>query len=167
VSEGLIRSSGVAWRASHWWSAGWVQAAAALVLFLGGTALGVGFTHRDGGSGLAGGLPPSDLELVPVGAGAVEISSLEDAAAAVHLAERQFIDALVRYRQLADAHGESTFIGDPTSRLAAIQGLIAAGQAAIREAPADPYVNGVLVSALAEQEAILRNASLASGDRVF
>jgi hypothetical protein len=95
------------------------------------------------------------------------MSSLEDAADAVRLAERQFIDALVRYRQLVDAQGESTFIGDPTSRLAAIQGLVAAGRAAIREAPADPFVNGVLVSALAEQEAILQNASLTPGDRVF
>jgi hypothetical protein len=73
----------------------------------------------------------------------------------------------LRYRQLVDARGEPSYLGDPTSRLAALQALVAAGQAAVREAPADPFVNGVLVSALAEQEAILRNASWSSSDGVF
>jgi hypothetical protein len=167
VSEGLIRSSGMAWRASRWRSSGWLQAVAAIVLFIGGTALGVRMTGTHGAADLALGSPPADLELVAVGTQATPVSSLAEAADAVRLAERQFIDALVRYRQLVDAQGESTFIGDPTSRLAAIQGLVAAGRAAVREAPADPFVNGVLVSALAEQEAILRNASLTAGDGVF
>jgi hypothetical protein len=167
VSEGLIRSSGMAWRASRWWSSGWLQAAAAVILFVGGTALGVRMTETRGAADLVMGSPPADLELIPVGAQARPVSSLAEAADAVRLAERQFIDALVRYRQLVDAQGESTFIGDPTSRLAAIQGLVAAGRAAVREAPADPFVNGVLVSALAEQEAILRNASWTAGNGVF
>jgi hypothetical protein len=167
LSEGLIRSSGVAWRASRIRGSGWLQAAAALVLFLGGTAMGVGVTRSDGGAAGPVGSPPSDLEFVAVAPNATQVSTLSEAAEAVRIAERQFHDALLRYRQLVDARGEPSYLGDPTSRLAALQALVAAGQAAVREAPADPIVNGVLVSALAEQEAILRNASWSSSDGVF
>ena len=66
-----------------------------------------------------------------------------------------------------DAQGEPALIGDPASRFAALEGIVAAGRAAVQQAPADPYANGVLVSALAEREAILRNASLTRGDGVF
>lgn len=167
LSEGLIRSSGVAWQASRFRSSGWLQAAAALVLFLGGTAMGIGVTRSGSLSEGATGRPPSDLEFVAVGPGATQVSTLSEAAEAVRIAERQFHDALLRYRQLVDARGEPSYLGDPTSRLAALQALVAAGQAAVREAPADPFVNGVLVSALAEQEAILRNASWSSSEGVF
>jgi hypothetical protein len=85
----------------------------------------------------------------------------------VNLAERLYIDALVQYRQILDAQGEPSLIGDPTSRFAALEGIVAAGRAAVQQAPADPFVNGVLLQALAEREAILRNASLTRGNGVF
>lgn len=167
VSEGLVRSSGLSLKPKGWHSSGWFQAAAALVLFVGGTALGAAFTGEDGGLAFPGPGSSAGLELVPVGYGAGPGSNLSEAADAVHLAERQYVDALVRYRQLLDAQGEPSLIGDPTSRLAALEAIVAAGHAAIRQAPADPFVNGVLVSALAEREGILRNASLTRGDGVF
>ena len=167
VSEGLVRSSGFSSRGARWQSSGWLQAAAALVLFVGGTAVGSVFLRSGPGGGLAGVGPPSGLELVPVSSAAQPASNLTDAAEAVRLAERQYIDALVQYRQIVDAQGEPSLIGDPTSRFAALEGIVAAGRAAVQQAPADPFVNGVLVSALAEREAILRNASLTPGDRVF
>jgi hypothetical protein len=94
-------------------------------------------------------------------------SNLADAAETVRLAELQYINALVQYRQMIDAQGEPSLIGDPTSRFAAIEAIVAAGRAAVQQAPADPFVNGVLVQALAEREDILRNASLTRGDGVF
>lgn len=167
VSEGLVRSGDDVFRRSRWGSSGWLQAAAALVLFVGGTALGTLWARDSLGLGPAQSGPPSGLELVPVGGSAQPASTLAEAAEVVRLAERQYMDALVQYRQLVDAQGEPSFIGDPISRFAALEGIVAAGRAAVQQAPADPFVNGVLVSALAEREAILRNASLTRGDGVF
>lgn len=167
VSEGLIRSSGLARRASHWWSSGWMQAAAALVLFLGGAALGRGTFASGEGGDFAQGSPPQGLQLIPVGTQAVPLSNLADAADAVNRTERQYMDALLRYRQILDSQGDPTFIGDPTIRFAALEAIVAAGRAAVQQAPADPFLNGVLVSALAERQALLRTASLSPNDRVY
>jgi hypothetical protein len=111
--------------------------------------------------------PPAGRELVPVSGGSTPPANLGEAASAVRLAERHYIDALVQYRQLLDSQGEPTLLGDPTSRFAAVEAIVAAGRAALEQAPADPFVNGVLVSAMAEREALLRNASLTRGDGVF
>ncbi len=170
ISEGLVRSSGISASARRWWSGGWVQAAAALILFIGGAALGSGFTGRDsmGDLGdLALSPAPAGRQLVPVGGTAQAPSNLQEAASAVRLAERHYIDALVQYRQLMDAQGEPTYVGDPTSRFAAVEAIVAAGRAALEQAPADPFVNGVLVSAMAEREALLRDGSLSRGDGAF
>jgi hypothetical protein len=167
ASEGLIRSSGLVRQASRWWSAGWMQAAAALVHFLGGTALGSGITPSSGETDLARDASPPGLELVPVGAQARPVSNLADAAEAVNTAEQQYLLSLLQYRQLLDAQGETAYIGDPTARFAAIEAILAASRAAIQQAPTDPFVNGVLVSSLAEREAFLRNASLTPGEEVF
>lgn len=170
VGEGLIRTSGLSLPGGRWRSSGWIQAAAALVLFMGGTALGseviAGRSAGDPGD-LAANPTSGGRELVPVGSDGQPPANLEEAVAAVRLAERQYIDALVQYRQLIDARGEPALLGDPTSRFAAVEGIVAAGRAALEQAPADPFVNGVLVSALAEREALLRNTSLTRGDGVF
>lgn len=167
ISEGLVRSVERAPRIRGRPVMRWLQAAAALVLFVGGTALGARLTDAGARGDLAQAAPPAGLELVPVGGPIQRVSSLADAAEAVRLAERQYIDALVQYRQLVDAQGEPSLIGDPASRFAALEAIVAAGRAAVQQAPADPFVNGVLVSALAEREAILRNASLTPGEGVF
>ncbi len=167
ASEGLIRSSGLAREASRWWYSGWMQAAAALVLFLGGTALGSGALASGESGDLAQNGPPQGLELIPVGTQAQPVSNLAAAGEAVHIAEQRYMLALLQYRQILDAQGEPGYIGNPTARLAGIEAIVAASRAAIQQAPADPYVNGVLVSALAEREAFFRNASFTSGSRVF
>jgi hypothetical protein len=43
---------------------------------------------------------------------------------------------------------------------------VAASQAAVRQAPADPFLNGLLASTLAEREATLRKIS-SGGDNWF
>lgn len=169
VSEGLVRSSGLGQKPRGRPLPGWLQAAAALILFVGGTAIG-SFLDRSAPPGdLAGIEPPEGLELVPVSSdGRLQpASNLTEAAEVVRLAERQYIDAVVQYRQMMDAQGEPSLIGDPASRFAAVEAIVAAGRAAIQQAPADPFVNGVLVQALAERENILRNAALTRGDGVF
>jgi hypothetical protein len=167
ASEGLIRSSGLGRRGPKWWASGWMQAAAAVVLFLGGTTLGSAFTASDRIPELAQQGPPQGLELIPVGAQAQSVSNIADATAAVNIAEQQYMLALLQYRQILDVQGGPNMVGEPTSRLAAIEAILASARAAINQAPADPYVNGVLVSALAEKEAFLRNATLVSGGIIF
>jgi hypothetical protein len=167
LGEGLVQSSGLTLKTRQWRSSGWLQAAAALVLFVGGTAMGNQISRPDLVGDLAQNGPPAGLELIPVGSQMQPAGTLTDAAAVVNLAERQYIDALVQYRQIMDAQGQPGMIGDPTSRFAAVEGIIAAGRAGVQAAPADPFSNGVLVSALAEREMILRNASLTRGDGVF
>lgn len=167
VSEGLIVSSGLRARGSHWRNRGWLQAAAAVVLFLGGAVIGPRLTASGSPGDMAQSSPPPGLELVPVSSQMPPATNLAEAAEVVRGAERQYVDALLRYRQLLDAQGNPGYIGDPTARFAALEAIVAASRAAVQQAPADPYVNGVLVSALAEREALLRNASLTTGSGIY
>jgi hypothetical protein len=167
VSEGLVRSSGSVLPPPRWWSARWLQAAAALVLFVGGTALGSSLSGTGPGREAAVDEAPPGIQLVPVGSQAYPVSSLADAAEVVRQTEQDYILALLQYRQLLDAQGEPGAIGDPASRFAALEAIVAAGRAAVQQAPADPFVNGVLVGALAEREALLRTASATPGLGIF
>jgi hypothetical protein len=111
VSEGLIRTSGIRRRTSGWWSSGWSQAAAALVLFLGGAAMGSGLmTSADGRADQLPGGSSSGLELIPVGTQTQPVSDLADAVAAVNVAEQQYMLALLQYRQLLDSQGQPNYL---------------------------------------------------------
>lgn len=171
TSEGLILSSGLIARSRRPWLPHWLQAAAAIVLFLGGAVVGPrlmgeqSIAERILGSG--GSLAQPVSLVADPGLPAPSASNLAEAAEIVRLTERQYSDALLQYRQFLDAQGRSDYVGDPTDRFAAVEAIVAAGRAAVQQAPADPYVNGVLVSALAEREALLRTASLGVGSGVF
>ena len=88
VSEGMIRSSGLSFPNARWRSSGWLQAAAALVLFIGGTAIGTRFTGSPEIGGFAQGGPPPGLQLVPVGSGGQPAANMTDAAAGFKSAMR-------------------------------------------------------------------------------
>ena len=145
VSEGLIRGES---RLAHMGrTPGWMRTAAAAVLFLGGAGLGMAFA---GGPGDTRDTAALDDASSPFSL-ASDVSSLDEAAAVVQLAERQYMDALIRYRQLLDAaNGDTT---DPEVRYAALEYTVAALQSAMRAAPADPFLNGLLASTLAERNA--------------
>lgn len=124
----------------------WLAAAAALVLFLGGGVTGAALRGESG----AGATP---------GDGLAPTATVADAADAVRTAEERYIQAFLRYRQLsgeADVDGDEP---DPSARYAALDALLTASRQAVREAPADPFLNGVLVSTLAERQATLRRIS--------
>ena len=155
-SEGLLRTDrGFMALAS---TPRWMKTAAAVLLFLGGTGLGAGLTSRGALPSLAGtgGNPPYTLV-------STSAATLEEAEAAVHLAERRYRDALVQYRQLMEVEGSVGGNTDPESRLAALEYLVAAGQAAVQQAPADPFLNGFLASAMAERQ-VTRQAALRQAD---
>ncbi|MGD2067338.1 MAG: hypothetical protein PVI57_01535 [Gemmatimonadota bacterium] len=136
---------------------GWMKAAAAIVLFLVGTgagaAWGSGALTREGSPGVAG----------PFLQASTGVVSVEEAEEAVRLAERHYMDAWVRYRQAVEAEGGEV-LPDPATRIATLEYMIQAGQAALREAPTDPFLNGLVASAAAEREAVIRRASTATGE---
>jgi len=84
---------------------------------------------------------------------------VEAAAQAVRAAEEMYVNALSRYRLLLEREGGDDVLGDPNSRYAALEYLVAASQAAVRQAPADPFLNGLLASTLAERDVTLRRIS--------
>ena len=151
-SEGLIETPSLMERLSLAHTPPWMRTAAAIALFLGGTGVGAAFTSQG---------PTASDPGQAVGQTALFTSatSLDDAATAVQLAEQNYINAVTQYRQFLSQHGEDDLMGDPRGRYAALEYLVAASQAAVRQAPADPFLNGLLASTMAEREATLRRIS--------
>lgn len=127
----------------------WLQAAAGVAIFLGGTLAGQAFQPGIDGPELAQG---------------TTYDSVEDAVQAVEFAERQYLAAVDGYQRLRQAQGQSEPQRNPASRYAALEALLAASQAAVKESPADPFFNGVLVNTLMERQQAL---SQISGDNWY
>lgn len=145
-SEGLVEDPGLFRKLGLARTPGWMKAAAAVLLFLGGTGTGVAMANTGaGGLGRTAALQP--------------ISSVEDAATAVRSAEESYVTAVSRYRELLAREGGEGPGADPITRVAALEHLVMVSQAAVRQAPGDPFLNGFLASALAERDAALRMVS--------
>ena len=152
-SEGLVDDPRLLGRLGLAQTPAWMRAAAAIALFLGGTAAGSALTSR-GGPQLSGDIAlGSDAALF---AGAVGIDA---AAAAVRLAQSNYMTAIARYSELLLMESGNELGVDPMSRYAALEHLVAVSQAAVRQAPGDPYLNGLLASVLGEREATARLVS--------
>jgi hypothetical protein len=155
VSEGLMEGGGRLRALAH--TTGWMRAAAAAVVFFLGAAAGAA-TVSD--SSPLGGTRGSDGPFLQASS---QYESADEAAEAVRLAERQYMDAWVQYRQLVEAEGGEA-PPDPAARIAALEYMVRAGRAALNEAPADPFLNGLVASAVAEREALIRRASTNTGE---
>lgn len=152
-SEGLVQHPGFLSRLTLAQTPPWMRIAAAAAFFIGGSTVGAGLASRQAPEAQVAGAASE---------GAAQFTAaqdVDDAAAAVRIAEANYMSALTRYRQLLEEQGGSDVIGDPSSRFAALEYLVAAGQAAVRQAPADPFLNGLLASTMAEREATLRRIS--------
>ena len=143
-SEGLMKDPGLPQRLGFVRTPGWMKTAAALVLFLSGTATGVALTH------------PELSTIEPIG---MELENVEEAASAVLIAEQGYVTAVSRYRELLATGGGDAYGGDPVSRFAALEHLVIVSQAAVRQAPGDPFLNGMLASAMAERDVAARMVS--------
>ncbi len=152
-SEGLVRDPGLLARLGLGRTPGWVRVAASLLLFGLGAFSGATLAPRAG---------QADPTEVVAEAGQAGTEALDGAEAAVRMAEQRYVEAMTRYRELAARSGGTAQI-DPISRYAALEHLVLAGQAAVRQAPGDPYLNGLLASALAEREATARLVSSGEG----
>jgi hypothetical protein len=126
----------------------WMRAAAAVLLFVTGGAAGFGVARTRAGSG------------VPALA---SVNSVEEANEALRQAEQNYMDLLVVRNQLVEQDGGAQS-ADPATRYAALDYLVDAGRAALRQAPADPFLNGFVVTVAAERQAQLRRLSAGSGN---
>lgn len=152
-SEGLVKDPGLVRKLGLARTPSWMPAAAALVLFLGGAATGAGVTvHR------ASSEPSATV---------AESATVEDAASAVRVAEEEYVNAVSRYRELMERDGVDDTMTDPISRYAALEHLVSVSQAAVRQAPGDPFLNGFLASALAERDAAARMVSVSGRENWF
>ncbi len=192
-SEGLVRDPGLFGRLGFAGTPAWMRAAAAVALFLGGTAVGAAVTARGTGTRLAAvegaAAHPTGVSLSPNGVSATSASSpagpaatqtsassranvqgtaspadVQQAAENLQTAEQTYVNALARYREMVADGGTGAPQTDPRSQFAALEYLVAASQAAVRQAPADPFLNGVLASTLAERQAVLRRISSQNGN---
>lgn len=150
-SEGLIETPGLFQTIGLARTPTWMRAAAAVLLFLGGAGTGAMLASSDGS---------------PFGPTVAEASSVEEAAAQMRMAEEQYITTFAQYRELLAREGGEILVGDPLDRYAALEHLVSVSQAAVRQAPADPFLNGILTSALAERDAAARLVA-ANGDNWF
>jgi hypothetical protein len=144
-SEGLVGGQSLTRKLGLARTPAWMPAAAAVVLFLGGTALGAGLTARGADAG--------------AGQALAQTATVEEAATAVRVAEQEYVSAVSRYRELLGRGGVDAATADPFSRYAALEHLVSVSQAAVRQAPGDPFLNGFLASALAERDAAARVVS--------
>ena len=86
--------------------------------------------------------------------------ALADAAELVRAAEDLYIGALLVYGQQLESTGGAP-MADPVGRYMALGNVLAVTRDAVRSAPADPFLNGLMINTIAEQEATLHRISLA------
>ena len=138
---GRVRRIGLARRR------GGVGAAAAGGLCLSGAGAGALLTSPEAPGSLGDRAMPSSAATFATS------TSVEAAATAVRVAEQNYVAAITRYQQLLISESGVEAGSDPMSRMAALEYLATVSQAAVRQAPGDPYLNGMLVSILGEREA--------------
>jgi hypothetical protein len=160
VAEGLLLPEERSLEARVAVATPWLRRAAAVALFLGGAATGAGMVRVAAPAGEA-------QQAQPAAAQPLAITDPGTALAHVQDAERAYIGALAHYRQLVSAREGGEFLGDPQTRIAALDQLVQAGQAAVSQVPADPFLNGLLANALAEQAAYRQTSASAGQDGWF
>lgn len=150
-SEGLVSNRAFFERLGLARTPVWMKAAAAVLLFLSGAGAGAALTS----AGATGASPFVDADA----SSEAEVASVEEAASAVRMAEERYVSAVSRYRQMLGPGAWDAPGTDPISRVAALEHLVMVSQAALRQAPGDPFINGFLASAMAERDAALRMVS--------
>jgi hypothetical protein len=136
------------------------RAAAAVVLFVAGGALGYGVRGPADAAPAApsAGWAAADASPLPV----TTPLPGPDAGRDVEAAGELFMAALDRY--MASTGVEPA---DPAARLAVLENIVLTTAEALHEAPADPIISGYHASALAQRNAVLRQLAAGSRQPVF
>jgi hypothetical protein len=139
--EGLLReSSSGGWVSSR----PWMQAAAAVLLLIGGIAIGrttIGLPSTlDGSAGTSGATPASTGSRTVV-TGSASFASVDEATAALDRAAREYENAsrFLAANNAAQPSTDSSAIY--TARLAALDQVVNATESALQTAPYDPVIN--------------------------
>jgi len=155
-AEGLVSDARERWIRVPALRGGLSRAAAAILLFLAGGVSGTTLARTAGPGTVVGALDVA------------AVSTLDEAAGLVERTEQQYVSSLHRYRQLAEREGRTPGASvDPRRKAEALELLVQASRNALRSAPYDPFINGMLVNALAEQEAIVRQVDRSRDDNWF
>jgi hypothetical protein len=133
--------------------------AAMVVPFVVGVATGWSLRGPAAESGAfqSGVAPAGGPALTPVTVPAS--GSLEEAAELVQMTEDLYVEALLKYGVELENLGFRT-VDDPIGRYFALGSVLAVAREAVRDAPADPFLNGLMINTIAEQEATLHRISL-------
>jgi hypothetical protein len=145
VSAGLISSPAgpIVWRK-------WLQVAAALVIFIGGTAFGWVTAEAPASVWVRGGNPVA--RAVSTGAP----GSIQEALLRVETTEREYRQASAHYRLFLNEHAGQQINPNPATRVPFLDAMVAAGYLAAEALPADPFINAFLIETLAERDQTLR-----------
>lgn len=130
----------------HLWRK-WLQVAAALVIFVGGTA--VGWVTRSA---------PAGIDNAGAELGLASDASLEERLAAVDEAARQYRAAYGGLQQYVRAQGMQRRSRDPAAQLAALQTVMAASRAAMEKSPGDQFWPELYIRSLAEHDQAVKQA---------
>ena len=145
-TAGLIHGQS---RAAVWRK--WLQVAAALVVFIGGTAIGWAAASESGAQAAMGdGVAGEASFAMP--------ASIDEAASLVTRKEWEFRQAMEAYRHW-QAQAGSQAGQNPATRLHFLDALVAAIQVAVEENPVDPFFNSFLVESIAERDQVWRQIS--------
>jgi hypothetical protein len=142
-----------------------MRAAAGVLLFVGGGVLGAIAAPPVPRPATEGALPREELGLADLTRpfGELDDLSLDEAEVLVRLTQEWHVDALSAYRSRLETATGAAVAGDPLGRLLVLENLVAVTELGVRESPADPFLNGLLVSAVAERQAAWEGISFASG----
>lgn len=138
--EGLIRESSGGWASTR----PWMQAAAAVLLLVGGIAIGratIGLPSTlDNSVATTGATPPSAASR-PVASGSASFASVDEATAALDRAAREYENAsrFLAANNASQPNNDSSAIY--TARLAALDQVVNATESALQTAPHDPVIN--------------------------
>ena len=157
--EGLLRDTGA--RAPRGGSRGggpaWLQAAAAVVILVGGMAIGRGMLPPTAGNGTASvGQQTSDTRLVSNTDSVIAFRSPAEAISVLQRAERDYRLAMM---YLAGQDTVARTADDPDvyrARLAALDEMAGVALDAVQQAPQDPLMNRYYLTTLGARDATLR-----------
>ena len=135
-----------------------MRAAAAVVVFIGGSAFGwvAARSPATESEQLGGG----DARAASQVENAAAPVSLDEARTAVEQAELAWRRAYRRHQEIFHAQHGRQPRRDPVARLAGIEALVAAGEAAVQESPDDEFINFLYVNTLEERQQTLQQISL-------
>ena len=146
-AERLLRSA----PRTPWYAVPALRMAAGIALFvLGGVA----------GAAFRGGEAPQVAVVQPAAPTVPATSVPVSASQELRDAEAAYRTALARHAELAGAQ----YSANPAARLATLETIVLTTEEALRQAPADPVINGYHLAAVSQRDATLRNLTRVSGE---